>query len=131
MKKLEGNKLVAVLLSACTATTLLAACSINNDELGQGIRDLGNAFTSQTESEPEKTKETTETTETEETSATTEESVAETTPAPTATPTMIIPIVSGMCTVMNRATPADNAETAVDDTVVTRAKLMRRNASSA
>ena len=87
MKKLEGNKLVAVLLSACTATTLLAACSINNDELGQGIRDLGNAFTSQTESEPEKTKETTGTTETEETSETTKESVAETTPAPTATPT--------------------------------------------
>ena len=44
MKKLEGNKLVALLLSAGMATSLLAACSVNTDQLGQGISDLGNAF---------------------------------------------------------------------------------------
>ena len=71
MKKLEGNKLVALLISAGMATTLLAACSINTDELGQGITDLGNAFTSQTERETERpTKETTETSETETTAET-------------------------------------------------------------
>lgn len=87
MKKLEGNKLVALLISAGMATTLLAACSINTDELGQGISDLGNAFTSQTERQTERTKETTETSETETTVETTEESVAETTPTPTPTAT--------------------------------------------
>ncbi len=87
MKKLEGNRLAALLLSAGMVTTLLAACSINTDELGQGISDLGNAFTSQTVRETEK--ETTETTVTEETSAT-ETTVAEKdtpTPTPTATST--------------------------------------------
>ena len=89
MKKLEGNKLAALLLSAGMVTTLLAACTIDTDELGQGISDLGSAFTSQTVSQTEKEKETTETTGTEETAATeiTEESVKETTPAPTSTPT--------------------------------------------
>lgn len=85
MKKLEGNRLAALLLSAGMVTTLLAACSINTDELGQGISDLGNAFTSQTVRETEK--ETTETTVTEETSAT-ETTVAEKdTPTPTPTVT--------------------------------------------
>ena len=88
MKKLEGNKLVALLISAGMATTLLAACSINTDELGQGITDLGNAFTSQTERETERpTKETTETSETETTAETTEERIIETSPTPTSTPT--------------------------------------------
>lgn len=88
MKKPEGNKLVAVLLSAGMATALLAACSINTDELGQGISDLGNAFTSQTERQTEKTKATTESTETEiPTETTVETTAAETpTPTPTATP---------------------------------------------
>ncbi len=88
MKKLEGNKLVALLLSAGMATTLLAACSINTDELGQGISDLGNAFTSQTERETEKPKETTEISETETTvTETTEERIIETSPTPTVSPT--------------------------------------------
>ncbi len=89
MKKLKGNKLAALLLSAGMVTTLLAACTINTDELGQGISDLGNAFTSQTVRETEKEKETTETTETEATASVSEtsESAKETTPPPTATPT--------------------------------------------
>ena len=44
MKKIDGNKLVAVLLSAGMVMTLFAACSINTDELGEGISELGNAF---------------------------------------------------------------------------------------
>lgn len=83
MKKLEGNKLVALLLSAGMVTTFLAACSINTDELGKGISDLGNAFETQapaqTTAAPSET-ESQETTATEETSETTEA-------APTATPT--------------------------------------------
>lgn len=87
MKKLEGNKLAAVLLSAGMVTTLLAACTINTDELGQGISDLGNAFTSQTVRETEK--EPAETTSTE-TTAETEAAVTtvtEAVPTPSATPT--------------------------------------------
>ena len=85
MKKIEGNKLVALIISAGMTTTFLAACSINTDKLGQGISELGNAFYSETEPEisvvnPE-TELTTATTVTEET--TTAET---TTPAPTATP---------------------------------------------
>ena len=83
MKKIEGNKLVALLISAGMATTMLAACTINTDELGQGISDLGNAFvTSQTEipTQPE----TTASEETETTAETTEETAA---PTPSATPT--------------------------------------------
>ena len=87
MKKLEGNKLVALLLSAGMAATLLAACTINTDELGQGLSDLGGAFTSQTERPTEKTKETTESSETEIPTETTEEPVVETTPTPTPTAT--------------------------------------------
>ena len=51
MKKLEGNKLVALIISAGMTTTFLAACSINTDKLGQGISDLGNAFINETETE--------------------------------------------------------------------------------
>ena len=80
MKKLEGNKLVALLISAGMAVTLLAACSINTDELEQGIYDLGNAFTSQTVTETEKETVPVTTTESEETTV-------ETTTEPTATPT--------------------------------------------
>ena len=85
MKKLEGNKLVALIISAGMTTTFLAACSINTDKLGQGISDLGNAFYTETETEQttvEPTAEaTTATTVTEETEAT-----EATTPVPTATP---------------------------------------------
>ncbi|MBR3247604.1 MAG: hypothetical protein IKG03_04330 [Clostridiales bacterium] len=87
MKKLEGNKLVALLLSAGMAATLLAACTINTDELGQGISDLGSAFTSQTERQTERTKETTETEETSAPTETTAETVVETSATPTPTPT--------------------------------------------
>lgn len=83
MKKIEGNKLVALLLSAGMVTTFLAACSIDPDALGKGISDLGNAFETtapaQTTAAPSET-ESQETTATEETSETTEA-------APTATPT--------------------------------------------
>ena len=41
MKKIEGNKLVALLISAGMVTTVLAACSIDYDEFGAGINDLG------------------------------------------------------------------------------------------
>lgn len=82
MMRIEGNKLVALLISAGMATTFLAACSINTDKLGEGISDLGNAFT--TESETEITK--SESTET--TAAPAETTVTEeTTAAPTATAT--------------------------------------------
>ena len=89
MKKLEGNKLVALIISAGMTTTFLAACSINTDKLGQGISDLGNAFINETETEqtidsaPSETA--TETTVIEETTTT------ESTPAPTATPTPTLP----------------------------------------
>ncbi len=83
MKKLDGNKLVAVLLSAGMATTFLAACSINTSELGRGISELGNAFET-TQASQETTA--TETTEPTETSAV-ETSEETTTAAPTATPT--------------------------------------------
>ena len=88
MKKLEGNKLVALLISAGMVTTLLAACSINTDELEQGISDLGNAFTSQAVVETEKNTEPEKTTETEATTVeTTVETTAEPTPSPTPTAT--------------------------------------------
>ena len=73
MMRIEGNKLVALLLSAGMATTFLAACSINTDKLGEGISDLGNAFVTEVETEAtteapkETTVEVTETTVTEET----------------------------------------------------------------
>ena len=64
MKKLDGNKLVAVLLSAGMATTFFAACSINTSELGKGICELGNAFETTQATQETKETETTETTET-------------------------------------------------------------------
>ena len=82
MKKIERNKLVALLISAGMATTFLAACTVNTDELGQGISDLGNAFGTETEATtaaPAETKET-EATVSDETEVTETE-------APTATPT--------------------------------------------
>lgn len=87
MKKLEGNKLVALLLSAGMATTLLAACSVNTDQLGQGISDLGNAFNTTATQAPAVT-ETSATASSEDTAAPTEETTAEATPTatPTATP---------------------------------------------
>jgi hypothetical protein len=85
MKKLEGNKLVALIISAGMTTTFLAACSINTDKLGQGISELGNAFYSETE--PEISVENPETELTTATTVTEETTTAETTtPAPTATP---------------------------------------------
>ena len=90
MKKLEGNKLVALLLSAGMATSLLAACSVNTDQLGQGISDLGNAFTTTAATAAPAPTETSATASSDETGVTeiTEETTAETTPAatPTATP---------------------------------------------
>ena len=88
MKKLEGNKLVALLLSAGMATSLLAACSVNTDQLGQGISDLGNAFNTTATEAPVVT-ETSAAASSEETVETSAgETTAETTPAatPTATP---------------------------------------------
>ena len=83
MKKIEGNKLVALLLSAGMVTSFLAACSVDPDALGKGISDLGNAFettaAAQTTAAPSET-ESQETTATEAPSETTEA-------APTATPT--------------------------------------------
>ena len=86
MKKLEGNKLVALLLSAGMATTLLAACSVNTDQLGQGISDLGGAFQTTAVQETTAT-ETTGETDPDETTTVTEEPTAETTAAPTPTST--------------------------------------------
>ena len=85
MMRFEGNKLVALLLSAGMAATFLAACSINTDKLGEGISDLGNAFVTETETTETKA---TETTVTEETTAASEtsEAPAETTPVATPTP---------------------------------------------
>ena len=85
MKKIEGNKLVAVLLSSAMVTVFLAACTVDYEKLNKGINDLGKAIdgnstvaTSATVSEAD-------------TSApisTTEESVTEeTTPVPTETAT--------------------------------------------
>ena len=94
MKKLEGNKLVALLLSAGMATSLLAACSVNTDQLGQGISDLGNAFNTTATEAPVVT-ETSAVASSEETVETSAgETTAETTPAatPTATPSPTIKI---------------------------------------
>ena len=89
MKKLEGNKLVALLLSAGMATSLLAACSVNTDQLGQGISDLGNAFNTTATQAPSVVTETSVAASSEETVETTAgETTVETTPSatPTATP---------------------------------------------
>ena len=84
MMRIEGNKLVALLISAGMATTFLAACSINTDKLGEGISELGNAFT--TESETEATKSETTEAPTELTTTTVTEETTEAIPTPSATP---------------------------------------------
>ena len=84
MMRIEGNKLVALLISAGMATTFLAACSINTDKLGEGISELGNAFT--TESETEATKSETTEAPTELTTTTVTEETTEAVPTPSATP---------------------------------------------
>ena len=90
MKKLEGNKLVALIISAGMITTFLAACTINTDKLGQGISELGNAFYDETEPENTTSEVTTEltttTAETEETTASTPVPTGTATPSPTPLP---------------------------------------------
>ena len=86
MKKLEGNKLVALLISAGMVTTLFAACTINTDQLGQGINDLGNAFITESETQKETDAPETKETETEITDETEETTEAAPTATPTATP---------------------------------------------
>ena len=87
MKKIEGNKLVALLISAGMVTTVLAACSIDYDEFGAGINDPGNAFMEETEAPKATTAEADEETE-ESLEETTEETEPDATPTatPTATP---------------------------------------------
>ena len=91
MKRIEGNKLVALIISAGMTTTFLAACSIDTDKIGQGITDLGNAFYN-TETEPEITVSesttvvTTATEEPEETTASTPVPTGTATPSPTPLP---------------------------------------------
>lgn len=90
MKRIEGNKLVALIISAGMITTFLAACTINTDKLGQGISELGNAFYDETEPEDTTTEVTTEltttTSETEETTASTPVPTGTATPSPTPLP---------------------------------------------
>ena len=88
MKKIEGNKLVALLISAGMMTTLLAACSVDTDELGKGINELGNAFMTETEApKPTETEASTEESEETEEPEVTEETEPDATPTATATPT--------------------------------------------
>ena len=84
MMRIEGNKLVALLISGGMATSFIAACSINTDKLDEGISELGNAFT--TESETEATKSETTEAPTELTTTTVTEETTEAIPAPSATP---------------------------------------------
>ena len=89
MKKIEGNKLVALLISAGMVTTLLAACSVDTDELGKGINELGNVFITETEApKPTETEASTEEPEETEEPEVTEETEPDATPTatPTATP---------------------------------------------
>lgn len=86
MKKLNGNKLVALLISAGMVTTFLAACSINTDELGRGISELGNAFETETTTKETDAPVVTEATETSATGETEETTTAAPTATPTATP---------------------------------------------
>ena len=87
MKKLEGNKLVALLISAGMVTTFLAACSVDPDALGKGISALGNAFETQAPAQTTEEKPTeTESQETSATAETTETTAATPTATPTATP---------------------------------------------
>lgn len=91
MKRIEGNKLVALIISAGMITTFLAACTINTDKLGQGISELGNAFYDETEPEDTTSSEvttelTTTTAETEETTVSTPVPTGTATPSPTPLP---------------------------------------------
>ena len=84
MSKIKGNKLVALLISAGMTTSILAACSIDAEGFREGMNELGEALTTQTEAATTTTVDTQDET-TEATVETTEPE--ETTPAPTATPT--------------------------------------------
>ena len=85
MKKIEGNKLVALLISAAMVTVVLAACTVDYDKLNKGINDLGKAI------DGKSTVETSATVSEADTSApittTEEEPTEETTPVPTGTAT--------------------------------------------
>ena len=88
--RIHGNRFVALMLSAGMVTTFLAACSIDPDQLGKGINELGNAFTTETQTETtEAPKETTEITTpsvSEEITETTAEATTTPTPSPTPLP---------------------------------------------
>lgn len=84
MSKIKGNKLVALLISAGMTTSILAACSIDAEGFREGMNELGEALTTQTEAATTTTVDTQDET-TEATVETTEPE--ETTPVPTATPT--------------------------------------------
>ena len=86
MKKMERNKLVAILLSLAMTATVFAACSIDTDKLGEGISDLGNVFVSETETEKEP--ETTDPSEPETSDTVAEPTETEALPTPSATPTL-------------------------------------------
>ena len=85
MMRIEGNKLVALLISAGMATTFLAACSINTDKLGEGISELGNVFIDESETETTIIETTTEAP-TELTETTVTEETTEALPTVSATP---------------------------------------------
>ena len=95
MKKIEGNKLVAVLLSAAMVTVVLAACTVDYDKLNKGINDLGKALdgnstvaTSATVSEAD-TSAPMSTTDESETEETTPVPTGTATPSATPTPTEV------------------------------------------
>ena len=90
MKKMEGNKITALVISAVMVTTVLAACSIDTDKLSEGISDLGNVFISESEEETEPESDPVITEVTEESTEVTKPSETEATPTPvpTATPTI-------------------------------------------
>lgn len=87
MMRIEGNKLVALLISAGMATTFLAACSINTDKLGEGISELGNAFVTESETEATVTETTEASTELTTTTVTEETTAAVPTVSATPSPT--------------------------------------------
>ena len=85
MKKIEGNKLVALLISASMVTVVLAACTVDYDKLNKGINDLGRAIDGKCTVETSAT--VTEADTSAPISATEESSAEETTPVPTGTAT--------------------------------------------
>ena len=85
MKKIEGNKLVALLISASMVTVVLAACTVDYDKLNKGINDLGRAIDGKSTVETSAT--VTEADTSAPISATEESSAEETTPVPTGTAT--------------------------------------------